>query len=175
MRASVVFESMFGNTEQLADTICEGLRDQGVEVTRCRVGDAGDHELAQDLLVLGAPTHTFTLSRPATRAEAVTKGAAAVGATTGVRDWLDALDPTSSSAGVAPEVPGAVAVFDTRATTVRHLPGSAAKSTARILRKRGLDVGEVTSFFVDDVRGPLVEGELSRARSWGRHLAVTTR
>lgn len=175
MRASVVFESMFGNTEQVADAVCEGLREQGVEVTRCRAGDAGDHELAQDLLVLGAPTHTFTLSRPATRAEAVSQGAEAAAATTGVREWLDALDLAPSSPGAAPEVPGAVAVFDTRATKVRHLPGSAAHRTARLLRRRGLDVGEVASFYVTDVRGPLTEGELSRARSWGRHLAVTTR
>ncbi|VXC46336.1 flavodoxin family protein [Nocardioides sp. AX2bis] len=175
MRVAVVFESMFGNTEQVAEAICEGLRDQGAEVTRCRVADAGDHELAQDLLVLGAPTHTFTLSRPATRAEAVIKGAGAADAATGVREWLEALEPRSASSADAAEAPGAVAVFDTRATKVRHLPGSAARRTARLLRQRGLDVGEVTSFYVEDVRGPLAEGELSRARSWGRHLAVTTR
>lgn len=174
MRAAVVFESMFGNTEQVADAICEGLRDQGAEVTRCRVADAGDHELAQDLLVLGAPTHTFTLSRPATRAEAVAQGAVAADAATGVREWLDALGPRRGG-GTAVETPAAVAVFDTRATKVRHLPGSAARRAAKRLRHAGLDVGEVTSFYVDDVRGPLTEGELARARSWGRHLAVTTR
>ncbi len=171
MKVAVVFESMFGNTEQVAGAICEGLREQGAEVTRCRVADAGDLELSQDLLVLGAPTHTFTLSRPATRAEAVTKGAAAGSATTGVREWLAQVEYRPSPSAGGSDLHGTVAVFDTRAWAVRRLPGSAARRVARSLRRQGFVVSGLESFYVDDVQGPLHAGELDRARAWGRGLA----
>lgn len=169
MRVAVVFESMFGNTEQVAGAICEGLQEQGAEVTRCRVADAGDLELSQDLLVLGAPTHTFTLSRPATRAEAVTKGAAAGSATTGVREWLAQVEyrPSPSAGGSTP-------TGRSRSSTPGPGPYAASPGRprgARSMRRQGFVVRGLESFYVDDVQGPLHAGELDRARAWGRSLA----
>lgn len=61
--------------------------------------------------------------------------------------------------------------FDTRVSKVRHLPGSAAKGAARYVRKLGYTaVAPAESFYVDDVSGPLLEGELDRARAWGDRL-----
>ena len=45
-----------------------------------------------------------------------------------------------------------------RVTKVRHLPGSASKGAARIVRSKGLDVLDRASFYVDDLKGPLSEG-----------------
>ena len=58
----------------------------------------------------------------------------------------------------------AVAVFDTRIDKVRHLPGSAAKRAARVLRSHGFEVlDRPTSFYVADLKGPPNDGELDRA------------
>ena len=45
-----------------------------------------------DLLVVGAPTHAFSLSRPGTREEAVRQGAPAEHARTGIPEWLPLID-----------------------------------------------------------------------------------
>jgi hypothetical protein len=91
-----------------------------------------------------------------------------------VREWLAALDDGSlGSVGSADRPP--VAVFDTRARIARHWPGSAARRTARSLKKKGFAVCRSASFYVEDVKGPLLTGELERARSWGRLIAQDAR
>jgi hypothetical protein len=65
-----------------------------------------------------------------------------------------------------------VATFDTRVAKVRHLPGSAAKSAARILRRRGYPAVSSESFYVTDTTGPLLPGEIERAEAWGQMLAA---
>jgi hypothetical protein len=34
-------------------------------------------------------------------------------------------------------------------------------------------VSKAESFYVDDVDGPLLDGEVDRARAWGRQLAMS--
>jgi hypothetical protein len=63
------------------------------------------------------------------------------------------------------------AAFDTRLPKSKFLTGSAAKGIAKRLSGRGYDVVGEESFLVDDMAGPLHEGELERAREWGRGLA----
>lgn len=165
-RAVVVHESLFGNTAAVAEAVAVGLRLQGFEVTTTEVGDArADTALAADLLVVGAPTHAFSLSRASTRADAVRQGAPAERASTGLREWLAGLRP-----GEASRAP-AVAVFDTRVAKVRRIPAAAGSAAARLLRQRGLRlVGKPMPFLVEDAQGPLRDGELERARDWGRAL-----
>lgn len=178
MRCTVVFESMFGNTEHLAEAVAAGLRDGGADAGVHRAGRVEEHFADCDLLVLAAPTHALTLSTARTRGEAVTRGADARTAATGLREWLEAWTGddgteggTDGGSATAPTHP-AVAVFDTRARIARHWPGSAARRTARMLERRGFCVTHVTSFYVDDVTGPLLDGETERAREWGRMLTV---
>ena len=55
--ALVVFESMFGNTEAVANAIADGLKEQGA-VRVVEVGEAPDGlPSGVDLLVVGGPTH----------------------------------------------------------------------------------------------------------------------
>jgi hypothetical protein len=64
------------------------------------------------------------------------------------------------------------AAFDTRVDMVRRLPGSAAKAAAKVARKRGYQsITRPESFYVQDVPGPLLDGEVQRAEVWGTQLA----
>lgn len=169
-RAWVVYESMFGNTEAVAYAVADGLRAQRYDVTCADVSAAPyDGPLAADLLVVGAPTHAFSLSRVDTRADALRRGATTERPGVGLREWLTDLGP-------APTTPPLVAVFDTRASKVRRVPMSAGRSAARMLRRRGFPLdGGPEGFVVADTHGPLVAGELGRARTWGRSLGAAAR
>ena len=167
MRALVVFESMFGNTERVAGAVARGLQLEDIDAGLVEVHSA-PHRLAADLdlLVVGGPTHAFSMSRASTRADAVRQGAPEQRATTGLREWLESVELDAQSA------PG-LAAFDTRVTKVRWLPQAAGPSAARAGRRRGLTpVAKPHGFLVDDIRGPLVERELERAVEWGRQLGV---
>ncbi len=161
MKTLVVFESMWGNTEQVARAVAGGLESAGpVEVLDVSA-EVPDDLTGIDLLVVGGPTHAFSLSRQKTRDDAVTRGAPAEHAGRGVREWLEAL----------PEADLAVATFDTRVEKVRHLPGSAAKKAAKEVRRHHLGrIVDSESFYVDDMEGPLLDGELERAAAWGAQL-----
>jgi len=161
MKALVVYESMFGNSRQVARAIASGLSEYA-EVQLVPVADAPqapDQDL--DLVVAGGPTHAFSLSRPKTREEAVRRGAVDAQTEFGLREWLKGL----------PDGHGArLVTFDTK---VRRAPGSAAHRAAREAAAHGY-VAPVRwmSFFVHDYAGPLTYGELDRAREWGRSLGV---
>jgi len=160
--ALVVFESMFGNTQAVAKAVADGLGEQG-EVTVVEVADA-PHTLPSgvDLLVVGGPTHAFSMSRASTRKSAVGQGAdSEKEAQPGIREWISAV-------AISPDVP--VATFDTKVVKP-HLPGSAAHAADRTLRHRGLrHVAGPETFYVTGTTGDLVDGELSRAKEWGSAL-----
>lgn len=160
MTTLVVHESMFGNTRTVAEAIAAALPDPVLTVD---VGDAPNPLPGHvDLLVVGGPTHAFSMSRASTRVDAIAQGASADDATRGIREWLGALPPT-------PHV--TVATFDTRVAKVRHLPGSAARSASRRVAKRRIGhVVATESFWVDGVDGPLLDGEVERASEWARTL-----
>ncbi len=65
-----MFESMFGNTQAIANSIAEGLSSRlNVEVAEVGVAPSS---ISDDvaLLVVGGPTHVFGMSRPRTRQDA---------------------------------------------------------------------------------------------------------
>lgn len=168
-RAAVVYESMFGNTAAVAAAVARGLVDAGVEATCVDVRDA-DRSMVDsaDLLIVGAPTHAFSLSRAGSRAGAVRQGADAAKAETGLREWITTLNAGATEPRVA--------TFDTRARKVRRLPMGAAPTAARLARRRGFDlVDKPMAFVVEDTKGPLLAGEVERAVAWGRSLASTAR
>ncbi len=166
MRALLVYESMFGNTREIARAVATGLSSR-MSVDLVEAGAAGT-AVPDDvsLLVVGGPTHALGLSRPDTRRQATGKtDQPLVSAGTGLREWLDATGPRPGGT--------AAAAFDTRVRL--PLPGSAARAAARRLRRRGYRLSSrPESFYVAGTTGPLLDEELRRAREWGRQLAATT-
>jgi hypothetical protein len=171
MRALVVYESMFGNTKEIAEAVAAGLADrmdtEAVEVGAAPTALSDD----LDLLVVGGPTHTFGMSRPATRRDAARQLAARANESGGVstaqdgigmREWLASVD-----FGRAAPV---VAVFDTRMRSA--FSGSAAVKAERLLRRRGMRVVARRSFFVTGGQGPLRDGERDQARWWAADVAT---
>lgn len=173
MKTVIVYESMFGNTEHIARKIADGLAAAGNHTVLADVREVGPDDLAgSDLVVVGAPTHALSLSRPKTREDAVRQGADPAHAELGVREWLKTLDAALPLAAARPRL----AVFDTRVEKVRRLPGSAAKRAAKVLRAHGFDLlDRPTSFYVEDLKGPVAPGELDRARDWGARLVQLVR
>ncbi len=164
MKIVVVYESLFGNTMKIAEAVAEGLAGAG-PVTTVEIGEL-DLEVLEgvDLLVVGGPTHAHGMSRSMTR-EAARKTAPNephLSRGGGLRDGLARF----------PRVDGVdAAAFDTRFDRSIAFVGSAARGFARILRGRGYRLVAVPeSFFVADTEGPLLDGELDRARAWGAGL-----
>jgi hypothetical protein len=161
--ALVVYESMFGGTRQVAEAVADGL----ARSTRCTVVEVGaaptvvDNDV--DLLVIGAPTHAFGLSTPDTRHAAQDETTTPViSRDLGVREWLAALVVLSAGTRTA--------AFDTHVKQ-RWVPGSASHKIAHALAHKGLSPAvEPVSFRVEGVTGPLLDGELDRARQWGDAL-----
>lgn len=162
----VVHESLFGNTRQIAEAVARGARESGAEVQVVSVLDIDPQHVPGDaLLVVAAPTHAFGLSRPNTRADAVRQGGQESAAGLGMREWLAELPTTEA---------GLAAVLDTRARKARRIPVNAAHSAAKLLRRKGYHlVARPEGFLVEDISGPLTEGEEERAVGWGGALART--
>jgi hypothetical protein len=161
MRALVVYESMFGNTEAVARAVAEGL-EGAMHADVVEVGVAPDTVAADvTLLVVGGPTHSFSMSWPSTRRDTAGRSADVVSSECGIREWLGRLPGTVSHAEAT--------TFDTRTTA--RLTGSAARAASRRLDRLGYPiVAAPTSFRVTGITGPLVDGELDRARRWGKVL-----
>lgn len=162
----VVHESMFGNTRRVAEAVARGAREGGLEVRIGSVHEVDPQDLPADaLLVVAAPTHALSLSRPNTRADAVRQGAPEPAGPLGMREWLAALP-------VADGRP--CATLDTRVRQVRRLPANASRVAGKALRRRGYRlVARPEGFLVEDTRGPLFGGEEERAAAWGRDLVRT--
>lgn len=162
MTAWILVESMFGNSRTIADRIAEGIAETMPAVVH-EISEAPT-EIPADvsLLVVGGPTHAFSMTRRATREDALKRGATA-SVKRGVREWLDRLscaDPHLAAAS-----------FDTRVHQP-FVPGSAARAITRRLLKEGATViAAPISFHVADVQGPLLDGEEERAIAFGRQLA----
>jgi hypothetical protein len=161
MRAMVVYESMFGNTREVAEAVARGLGTV-LTVDLVEVGQAPDlTDLEVDLLVVGAPTHALGLSRPGTRHDAAQRtGRVLVSTRRGVREWLEAAGPVGLR----------VAAFDTHVKQPT-VPGHAGRAAARRLRRLGCtQVAAPESYYVDGLEGPLLDGETARAAAWGAEL-----
>lgn len=177
MRAVVAYESMFGNTREVADAIAAGLIEgaTGWVVSVVHVAEAGEAQVKDaDLVVVGGPTHVHGMTRASTRQGAakmagqpesgVTLEPDALGE--GVRDWLNALGKSSVRRNAA--------AFDTRMPGPAALTGRASKGIAHALRHHGYELVAEPESFIVTKQNVLQPGEAERAKLWGARLAATT-
>jgi flavodoxin len=146
VKALVVYDSVKGNTRQIAEAIGRGIGGgtpvlAAADFTAAKLGGLS-------LLVVGSPT----MGGKPTKA------------------ILDALEriPAASLQGVH------VAGFDTRlGMRFVKLFGYAAEKIAAALEAKGAKViATPEGFIVKGREGPLVDGEAERAASWGKSLAA---
>lgn len=162
MKALVIYETSYGNTGQVAQAIAAGLAGQ-MAVDLHNVADAEPTVPDDvDLLVLGGPTHAFSMSRASTRADASRRQGHPATASRGIRDWLGGL-----AEGGHPQT---FAAFDTR-MDMPLLTGAASRAATRAAKHLGFAVTKPHSFIVESYTGPLQAGEVERAREWGVELA----
>jgi hypothetical protein len=158
MEAIVVYESVWGNTAAVAGAIAEGLGARAFatdEVTPAELAEA-------DLIVAGSPVFAFGLPSEAIRGQILKAEADAPVlpdlSHPSLRSWLDNL----------PEGHGRSAAFETR---IWWSPRGATGTIEKRLTALGYPpLASAEKFVVRDKYGPLREGELDRARAWGRSL-----
>jgi hypothetical protein len=161
MKAIVVYESYWGNTAAVARAIAEGL---GPDAKALTTTDATAAIIATaDLIVAGSPVIAFGLPtekmRESIRAKPGKAPAPPDLSHPSLQSWL---------AGM-PKGGGRFAAFETR---VKRSPGGATPKIVRGLEDAGYTpIGEAQRFIVKGKFGPLLDGELDRARQWGTELA----
>ncbi len=160
MRAIVVYESHWGDTAAVARAIAKGI---GPDAQALATDEAVGRALSGiDLLVAGAPVMMLSLSSEEARERVRLdrKGPQGDASRPVLRTWLEGLP---SAHGVK------AAAFDTR---LRWTPSGAIEAIESRLRGAGYEVMVAgKGFVVEGTYGPLREGELERARAWGRELA----
>ncbi len=147
MRSLVIFDSEFGNTREIAETIAAELQTSGL-VDVHKVGTPGAQVISPnsvDLLIVGGPTQMH-------------------GVSPGMREFL-----ATFHRGSLARVP--TAVFDTRLAGWPLFTGAASGGIAKLLERSGASlVVAPESFIVSGREGPLAEGEVERARTWARQI-----
>ena len=151
MNILVVYDSVFGNTEKIAETIGTALHAKVL-----RVGDVKLEQLRNlDALIVGSPTQAFQPLKS-------------------VKAFLKNL-PAGTLKGIK------IGAFDTRMdvqevgnrllTVLAKLFGYAAEPIdALLVRKGGVQTIAPAGYIVGGKEGPLKEGELERAVEWAKRL-----
>ena len=145
MKALIVYDSVYGNTEKIAKSIGGAITG---DVKVLRIGEVNPSELESiDLFIVGSPTQG---GRP----------------TPAIQDFLSKVSE--------PAIKGInVAAFDTRFSTrlVGIFGYAAGKIAGSLKTKGGTLILSPEGFFVKGKEGPLKEGELERAASWAKEIA----
>ena len=154
MKVTIVYDSIFGNTEKIAKAIAQALQDSS-DVRLVTVQEAKALDLTDTaMLIVGSPTRGF---RP----------------TPQISEYVE---------GLGQIAPGkAAAAFDTRIDpeTVNPPPlrwvveagGYAAPRVGTMLERHGFALnGRTDGFLVSGTEGPLRAGEIERAAEWAKSL-----
>jgi len=161
VRAVVVYESLWGNTAEIARAIAEGIGPGTEAVTTSQAAAAIGEGV--DLLVTGAPLLGFDLPTEDMRASIAKDPGKPPSppdlSHPSMRSWLESLPPVSCWC----------ATFETR---IWWSPGSAAKKMMAFLESKGMRrAAEPAKFIVTGRYGPLKAAEVDRARAWGASLS----
>jgi flavodoxin I len=154
MNALVIYDSLYGNTEQIAKIIAKSLNTTALNVNEVRPTSLKD----LDILVVGSPTQG---GRP----------------TPSVKDFLDSI-PGNGLKRIG------VTSFDTRISGqdngfgIKILVGilgfAAGRISRELTKKGGKLVADPVGFIVTGKEGPLKEGEVDRAQTWAAGIVKSS-
>jgi flavodoxin len=144
MKALIIFDSNFGNTKKLAETIAEKF---GKDTKVLPVSDFSAKELEGiKLLVVGSPVNAW---RPTEKIKRFLEGFS--------EGQLEGIKAAS---------------FDTKMKS--FLAGDASKKISRKLKKAGAEIiVDPQAFIVKGSKGPLFEGEIEKAEKWAALIEKT--
>jgi flavodoxin len=144
MKAIVIYDSQYGNTEQVAKAIGTAL---GADAKLVKVGDVKPADIAPyQYILVGSPTQggKYTMA---------------------MKSFLDSL---SSEVLIEKRL----AAFDTRLKNVmvKMFGYAAPKIETALKSKGGNSVAQPAGFFVKSAKGPLLDGELEKAALWAKSV-----
>ncbi len=153
MKILIIYDSMFGNTEKVANKIVQSFPEKDIKLVHIAKAELKDIESC-DLAIFGSPTHGGQPSAP-------------------ISEFLKKL-PKDALKGKL------VAAFDTRFSKTEHGLGlkmlmnmigfAAEKMLTNLKTKGGKPVLPGKGFIVNDKEGPLSKGELARATKWADEI-----
>jgi len=149
MKGIVVYDTSYGNTKKIAETIAETLKESGIEVDLFHHKDVKKLSAKDyNFLVLGSPTKFGTMSFAIRGFLGKVK----------TEEWMNK----------------PFAAFDTEnPENVEKKQGSAAEKIAEKLKEKKMNqLTPVLKALVFDMKGPLKEGEIERTREYARSLAA---
>ena len=154
MRGVVVFDTSYGNTRTIAETISETLKESGIEVDAFYVKDVKKLSAKNyNFLVLGSPTKFGTMSFTVKGFLGKVKS----------EEWMN--KPFIAFDTENPE--------NIEKARAENKEWSAAEKISEKLREKKMNqLLPVLKAAVLGQKGPLVEGEIDRTKDYARELAV---
>jgi flavorubredoxin len=148
VKALVVYDSVYGNTEKVAKALAVGLESAGVDINVVKVDAVKLDELSEvDLLCVGGPVQGWSASKP-------------------VKEFLERLKSVKGLSGKK------AFAFDTKMKS--WLAGSAGRKIERELKDLGfIIVKSSKSAIVNGRKGPLEESAEEKFKQTGAELAKT--
>jgi len=154
MKGIVVYDTSYGNTKKIAETIAETLKESGIEVDLFYVKDVKKLSAKDyDFFVLGSPTKFGTMSFAIKFFLGKVK----------IEEWMN--KPFVAFDTENPE--------NIERARLENKEWSAAEKIAQKLREKKMNqLLPVLKALVLDQKGPLVEGEVDRTKDYARQLAA---
>ncbi len=145
-KALIVYHSLFGNTEKVANALATGLQSGGCDAETVKVSAVDFSSLSDaDLLCVGTPVHAFNISKP-------------------VKEFLEQLMNQKNLSGKK------AFAFDTKMKS--RLAGTAGGKIEKKLKQLGIEIVKpAKSAVVKGREGPLEEGAEETFRQIGIELA----
>jgi flavodoxin len=147
-KAIVIYESKYGNTKLVAETIVEGMGGvSGIETVLSELKEVDLNQLTDfDAIVVGSPNHMGSATR-------------------GIRKFIDKLGKLNLEGKLA-------AVFDT------YIGRDFEKAVKKMEKQIGQKVPGLKlaapglSIRVEGMKGPITEGELPKCKEFGAQIAA---
>jgi flavodoxin len=146
MKALIIYDTQFGNTEKIARAIGNGFEG---DIKVMKVQDVKPEDIAwAKTVIIGSPTQGGRPTMP-------------------IKSFIEKL-PSDAFTGKR------LAAFDTRAKSfIVKLFGWAADKIENSLKGKGGNItAQPQGFFVKSTKGPLVDGEEARATTWAKAIAA---